>query len=194
MESDEFTSSILRHEGRHAIDLASKKKYDTWELEYRAKLSEIALAPAPRQALASVVDNDIGGDGTHARANGRLATELAAWMGAHRAEIRGFDAALPPLPQIDRLTDDQIRMAVQGLDPLASTPTTAESTDAANTAIFAAAKADGFGKASPAMNSDMVKPIPARAPAPRVAFGIGVVRAGRAYYTARALPTAAAVT
>jgi hypothetical protein len=41
-------------------------------------------------------------------------------MHAHRAEIAGYDATLPPLPQIDRLTDAQIRAAVRGLDPLAN--------------------------------------------------------------------------
>jgi hypothetical protein len=39
-------------------------------------------------------------------------------MAAHRAEISGYDPALPPLPQIDRLTDAQIRAAVRRLDPL----------------------------------------------------------------------------
>ncbi|HEY6140912.1 MAG TPA: hypothetical protein VI670_24415, partial [Thermoanaerobaculia bacterium] len=82
-------------------------------------LSEIALAPAPRQALASVLDNDIGGDDTHSKANGKLAAEIAAWMDAHRNEIAGYDAALPPMPQIDKLTDAQIRAVVRGLDPLA---------------------------------------------------------------------------
>jgi hypothetical protein len=120
VEKDEFTSSILLHEGRHAIDHASGVKYKAWELEYRAKLSEIALAPAVREALASVLDNDIGGDGPHAKANGKLAEGLVAWMEAHREEISGYDASMPPLPQIDRLTDDQIRVAVRGLDPMAS--------------------------------------------------------------------------
>ena len=119
IERDEFTSSIQLHEGRHAIDIASGKKYAVWELEYRAKLSEIALAPAPRQALASVLDNDVGGEGTHSKANGKLATEIAAWMEKHRGEIAGYDATLPPMPQIDKLTDEQIRAVVRGLDPLA---------------------------------------------------------------------------
>jgi len=119
IERDEFTSQMQLHEGRHAIDIASGKKYEVWELEYRAKLSEIALAPAPRQALASVLDNDIGGDDTHSKANGKLAAEIGAWMEAHRGEIAGYDAALPPMPQIDKLTDAQIRAVVRGLDPLA---------------------------------------------------------------------------
>ena len=42
----------------------------------------------------------------------------------------------------------------------------ADSTDAANTAIFAAAKSSATGNAWPAMNSDIVNPMPASAPAP----------------------------
>ena len=45
-------------------------------------------------------------------------------------------------------------------------PMIADKIEAANTAIFAAAKSAATGNAWPAMNSDMVKPIPASAPAP----------------------------
>jgi hypothetical protein len=42
----------------------------------------------------------------------------------------------------------------------------ADRTEAANTATLAAAKSLDAGNAWPAMNNDMVKPIPANAPAP----------------------------
>src|SRR5215475_11952866 len=45
-------------------------------------------------------------------------------------------------------------------------PTTAERIDAANTAILAAEKSRPLGNACPAIKSDIVKPMPARAPAP----------------------------
>src|SRR5688500_17737070 len=45
-------------------------------------------------------------------------------------------------------------------------PLSADTTDAANTAILAAEKSAASGKASPAMNSDIVNPMPASAPAP----------------------------
>ena len=47
-----------------------------------------------------------------------------------------------------------------------ATPRHAATIDATNTAIFAAAKSSAVGIAWPAMNSDMVKPMPASAPAP----------------------------
>lgn len=120
IEGDAFDSSIVLHEGRHAIDKLSKKKFKTWQLEYNAKLSEIALARAPRAALQSILDNTIGGDSPHGEANEKLANGLVAWMQAHKAEIAGLDPGLPMLPQVDKLTDEQIRVAVRGLDPLAS--------------------------------------------------------------------------
>jgi hypothetical protein len=40
-------------------------------------------------------------------------------MEAHRDAIAGYDAALPPLLQADKLTDEQIVAAVKGLDPMA---------------------------------------------------------------------------
>jgi hypothetical protein len=111
VERDTFTYSIVLHEGRHAIDALSGKSYDTWELEYRAKLSEIALAPSPRQALGSVLGSEIGGDSPHGKANEKLVEELVAWMKRH-----GRGAALE---DVVKLTDEEIAEAVRSLDPLA---------------------------------------------------------------------------
>ncbi|HUP60591.1 MAG TPA: hypothetical protein VNA69_09260 [Thermoanaerobaculia bacterium] len=119
VERDIFQYSILLHEGRHAIDKLSKEKFKAWELEYRAKLSEIALAGAPRKALESILDNTIGGDSPHGKANELLAKGLVAWMEANRAAIRGLDPSLPMLPQADKLTDEQIKAAIRSLDPMA---------------------------------------------------------------------------
>jgi hypothetical protein len=119
IENDEFESSILLHEGRHAIDKLSKERFKVWELEYRAKLSEVALAGAPRAALQSILDNTIGGDDPHGKANETLAKGLVAWMEKQKASIAGLDPGLPLMPQLDKLTDEQIKAAVRSLDPLA---------------------------------------------------------------------------
>ena len=120
VEHEQFTSSIVLHEGRHAIDLAAGEKHRTWELEYRAKLSGIALAPAPRESLQGVLDFDIGGDSPHGKANEKLARGLVEWMTKNRAAIAGLDATRPMLPQVDKLTDEQMRAAVRSLDPFAA--------------------------------------------------------------------------
>ncbi|MDQ3281978.1 MAG: hypothetical protein M3Q69_11260, partial [Acidobacteriota bacterium] len=119
VESEHFQSSIVLHEGRHAIDAALGERFKAWELEYRAKLSQIALAPSTRGALDGVIDYDIGGDSPHGKANTKLVSEIVAWMKNHQREIAGLDANAPLLPQLDKLTDEQIRAAVRALDPLA---------------------------------------------------------------------------
>ncbi|HYC58739.1 MAG TPA: hypothetical protein VEK79_04160 [Thermoanaerobaculia bacterium] len=121
VREDIFTSSFRAHEGRHAID----KKYGgilrfDAELEYRAKLSEIALAPSPRRALAGgITDRGVGADTGHGKANHRIYREFVKWMTAHAAEIRGLDITRPLLPQLDKLTDDQLRAFARSLDPWA---------------------------------------------------------------------------
>ncbi len=113
---DEFETEIWAHEGRHAIDKSVFGITDSAELEFRAKTSEVALAPIPRGALGSIL-SPVGGPGAHGIANERLLTGVQAWMGEHAEEIAGLDAAAPLLPQLDRLTDDQLRAAFASLDP-----------------------------------------------------------------------------
>lgn len=115
-------SSIFAHEGRHALERRMDLDLDTWEREYRAKLSEVAFARRPRLALrGGILNANIGDDTPHGRANLRLMRELVEWIDAHRAEIHGFDATLPLLPQLSLLTDAQLRDAFRSLDPFAQT-------------------------------------------------------------------------
>ena len=115
--ADKLASSIWAHEGRHSIDRpAGISKSE--ELEFRAKLSEVVFAPAPRTALGSIL-SPIGGKGAHGIANERVLKGVAAWIRAHAAEIADFDASAPALTQLDRLSDDQMRAAFRSLDPLA---------------------------------------------------------------------------
>jgi hypothetical protein len=116
-----FQASMMSHEGRHALDrtlVRGLARLSDANLEYRAKLSELALSDYPRLALGHIDDSEIGSGTGHAKANARLLKEFAEWAGAHSSEVKGFDSRLPPLVQIDRLTDDQIRAIARGLDPL----------------------------------------------------------------------------
>ena len=115
-----FDQSILKHEGRHAIDemLGLQDKVDQPVIEYQAKLSELALAAYPRMALRNMNLN-LEGDGPHDRAGAKLFSEYAKWIEAHPGEVMGYDPALPALVQIDKLSDDQIREIARTLDPLA---------------------------------------------------------------------------
>lgn len=115
-----YGSSIVLHEGRHVLDqleFTGDRKLSDAELEYRGKLSEIGGARRPRLALASIYTAQIGGTTGHGQANLRLIGEYVAWMKAHGAEVQGLDVAAPLLPQLYRLSDDQIRDIAKALDP-----------------------------------------------------------------------------
>lgn len=114
---EKFESSILAHEGRHAIDKKIFRIGNDAELEFRAKISEITFSASPRGAIDSLL-SPVGPPGAHGIANERLLRGVEAWMKAHAAEIPGLDPALPMIPQLDRLSDAQIRTAYRSQDPL----------------------------------------------------------------------------
>jgi len=112
-------SSIIAHEGRHAIDDGLDPRLSPEDREFRAKLSEIAFAERPKMVMSAIVHPNIGDATPHGRANARVMLGLIRWMRAHGSEISGFDAKLPVLPQLPLLTDAQLRRAFRSMDPLA---------------------------------------------------------------------------
>lgn len=121
--SDTFESSIWAHEGRHAIDRKYGLATEAADLEFRAKLSEVAFAPAPRAALiSSILGGMIGTNSPHGIADKRALEGVVGWMRTHAAEVAGLDAAKPLLPQLDKMTDSQLRDAFRSIDPLAAAP------------------------------------------------------------------------
>lgn len=112
-------SSITAHEGRHVLDQATYKsacELANEELEYRAKLSEIRFAPSPRLALSSIYGPLFGGTSGHGIANKRLMTAFAEWIEANRRQVAGYDPALTPLEQLDKLSDAQFQEVATALD------------------------------------------------------------------------------
>jgi hypothetical protein len=96
VERDTFRYSILLHEGRHAID---GDEFETWELEYRAKLSQVALSDAPRASVAAILGDTVD-DSPHGKANAKIRREI-------------------DVQQLEKLSDEEIRAAFRRLDPLA---------------------------------------------------------------------------
>ena len=87
------------------------------ELEFRAKLSEVAFAPNPRGALGSIL-SPVGPPTAHGSANERLLKGIVAWMQTNANAIAGLDLQRALLPQLDKLKDDQLRAACRSMDPL----------------------------------------------------------------------------
>jgi hypothetical protein len=112
---------MIAHEGRHALDkklVRGLARLNDANLEYRAKLSELALAEYPRLALRNINEPAIGSGSAHGKANERLLGELAAWLNANQTSVAGFDPKLPALVQLDRLTDNQLRSIARSLEPI----------------------------------------------------------------------------
>lgn len=117
-----FQQSIFVHEGRHALDkklLTGLARMNDTNLEYRAKLSELALADYPRLALFNINSSTIGGGTAHGNANGKIMAAYANWINSNRSQVAGFDPSVPALAQIDRLSDAQVRELARSLDPIA---------------------------------------------------------------------------
>jgi hypothetical protein len=117
-----FQDQMLTHEGRHALDkklVRGLARLNDSNLEYRAKLSELALADYPRLALVNVNAAEIGSGSAHGKADERILEAYAEWMRGHPAEIAGYDPRRPPLAQLDKLSDGQLRAVARGLDPIA---------------------------------------------------------------------------
>lgn len=113
-----FNQSTIEHEGRHALDKLSGRRFSDATYEFRGKLSEIALADYPRLSLSSIVAQTLS-DTPHGNANRRILQGYRARMRRHRDEIAGFDRGAPALSQLHLLSDDQIRAVARSLDPWA---------------------------------------------------------------------------
>ncbi len=111
-------SGIFAHEGRHAIDLTLDPSQRSSELEFTAKLSQVAFSRAPRIAVIGILGPALGADTPHGRANLMFARGAVEWMKAHEDEIEGFDPSRPHFPQFDLLTDGQLVEVARSMDPL----------------------------------------------------------------------------
>jgi hypothetical protein len=116
-DRERVESSIFHHEGRHAIDRVLGVE-GSEELEFRAKLSEVAFARHPRLALGGILSANAGDSTPHGQANARVLCGVVDWMESRAGQIQGFDGSRPVLPQLILLTDDQLRDAFRSLDPL----------------------------------------------------------------------------
>ncbi len=112
-----WRSDIWAHEGRHVMDNRLGVS-DGAELEFRAKLSQVAFAPMPRLAFNSIFTPEIGSGTPHGEANLRIVKNIVKWMRANANNIENLDPAKPLLPQFDLLTDQQMKEVMQSMDPL----------------------------------------------------------------------------
>lgn len=104
--SENFEISYLKHEARHLADLERYPEMDTTELEYRAKLTELAFARRDLQRIwndfrAKAADNPAS---PHAQANWRVVRDVEALLGENRQ-------SLAPNPMTEAFAADVNRAA-----------------------------------------------------------------------------------
>ncbi len=106
------------HEGRHIID-AQRGNNSQVAAEFGAKLAETAFCRYPGIPLGANILYPYGIAG-HSEANSQVVEGYVSWMEANASQISGLDPDQPLLPQLDLLSDDQLREVARGLDPLAA--------------------------------------------------------------------------
>ncbi len=110
---------IFAHEGRHAIDMSLDSSLKSPDLEFTAKLSQIAFSSRPRWMMVSLIQENIGDPTPHGKANQRVMQGMVDWMEQNSDQIDGLDLSRPYLPQLDLLNRNQLVAAVRSMDPLA---------------------------------------------------------------------------
>lgn len=83
LDSEEYRVSFLGHEAQHFADKVQFKGLEPWELEYRAKLTELALADVTRPKILSkfIEDQSDNPVSPHSYANKRLLADLVQRLG-----------------------------------------------------------------------------------------------------------------
>ncbi len=122
VERISLESSIIAHEGRHAVEANSLVNFmrPSSKKEFLAKLSEVAFSSFPKLAIGGgILSSNIGDDSAHGKANERIMKGIVRWMGKNRESIEGLNSNLPLLPQMDLLSDEQLRTTFRSMDYLA---------------------------------------------------------------------------
>jgi hypothetical protein len=86
LDDELFTVRFLSHEAQHCIDKQVFEGLDDWELEYRAKLAELALAMTTQaDTLKRICENrsDSTKDAPHAYANSAVIRDVEAHLASH---------------------------------------------------------------------------------------------------------------
>jgi hypothetical protein len=96
LDSEEFQVTFLGHEAQHFADRARFQNLEPWELEYRAKLVELASAKQTRDKVLRKFIEDRGSNpaSPHSYANRKVLLDMVSAMGLGSvSDLRGSDIA-----------------------------------------------------------------------------------------------------
>ncbi|WP_153067329.1 hypothetical protein [Steroidobacter cummioxidans] len=102
LDSEAFRASLLGHETQHFADLQQFPSLTPWELEYRAKLTELWMARDSLRFLLGKFNRDQGDDEQvpHLFANKRVIRDLQAYLAAHGSTSARGDLSDVPADQL----------------------------------------------------------------------------------------------
>lgn len=116
LEAEEFRVTFLGHEGQHFADKARFKNLQSWELEYRAKLTELAGADATRARVLGKFIMDQGDDpaSPHSYANRKVLGDMVRKMHlASAQELSTADIVQVQATAVELLREDSARRVGQ---------------------------------------------------------------------------------
>lgn len=102
LNSEAFRASLLGHETQHFADLRQFPSLTPWELEYRAKLTELWMARDSLRFLLGKFNRDQGDDEQvpHLFANKRVMRDLQAYLSTHGETFARGDLSAVPADQL----------------------------------------------------------------------------------------------
>ncbi|MCK4528314.1 tetratricopeptide repeat protein [candidate division WOR-3 bacterium] len=103
------TTSTFIHEGQHALDNLYFN-FEQWELEYRAKLSEIVYGEMPFLSLSDLLSRDIGDESlSHGKANTKIFKDIVNHIHKDEEKHPAIDTCKNILMQLTKLNSKEIR-------------------------------------------------------------------------------------
>lgn len=117
LDSEEFRVSFLGHEAQHFADKSRFRDLKPWELEYRAKLTELALADQTRTKILAKFIEDQGDDpqSPHSFANKKLLGDLVSRLGLRDSdELLKADPSRIEAAATATLREDSARRVAAG--------------------------------------------------------------------------------
>jgi hypothetical protein len=112
IDDEQFRVTFLGHEAQHFADKTRFKNLQPWELEYRAKLTELAQATATRTSVLGKFVRDQGDDpaSPHSYANRKVLADMVRKLGlASTRQIETADLAQMQSAATELLREDSAR-------------------------------------------------------------------------------------
>ncbi len=112
LDDEEFRVTFLGHEAQHFADKTRFKDLKDWELEYRAKLTELAQANSTRAKVLGKFTSDQGDDpaSPHSYANRQVLTDMVRKLGlASAKDLATADAGKVQSAAVELQREDTAR-------------------------------------------------------------------------------------